>query len=224
MTNVEAANFDPLAGLQATNSPTPDRGKLGQAQFLELMITQLRNQDPFKPMESGEFLGQLAQFGTVSGIADLQNSFKQLSSSLVSNQALQASSLIGKDVLVATDGAELATNGSLSGAIDLPEDASAVKLNVYDEGGTLVRTIDLGPQPAGLASFTWDGRGQDGQPLPAGTYSLRAEATFGAQPQAVETLISTRVESVTMSPYASTLILDTADLDEVSFADVRQIS
>ena len=76
-----------------------DEGELGQEEFLRLMITQLENQDPFKPLESGEFLGQLAQFGTVSGLAELQTSFEGLASSLVSNQALQAAGLIGQSVL-----------------------------------------------------------------------------------------------------------------------------
>ena len=77
-------------------------GDLGQEDFLHLMLTQLKNQDPFKPMESGEFLGQLAQFGTVQGLAGLQTSFDSLASSLVSNQALQASSLVGRSALAAT--------------------------------------------------------------------------------------------------------------------------
>ncbi|HEU4618215.1 MAG TPA: flagellar hook capping FlgD N-terminal domain-containing protein, partial [Gammaproteobacteria bacterium] len=55
---------------ESAGAQSPD--KLGQADFLRLMITQLRNQDPFKPMESGEFLGQIAQFGTVSGIDEVR--------------------------------------------------------------------------------------------------------------------------------------------------------
>jgi hypothetical protein len=100
-----------MAGIDATTleqaglarAPTADaraNDKLGQEQFLKLMITQLNNQDPFKPLESGEFLGQLAQFGTVSGIQDLQQSFQGLAGSMQSNQALQAAGLVGRSVYV----------------------------------------------------------------------------------------------------------------------------
>ena len=77
------------------------------------MITQLKNQDPFKPMESGEFLGQLAQFGTVSGLQGLQTSFDWLATSLVSNQALQAASLVGRSALVESNVAPLTEGGKV---------------------------------------------------------------------------------------------------------------
>lgn len=220
---IEAAGFDPLDALRERTAPVSERGKLGQAQFLELMITQLRNQDPFKPMESGEFLGQLAQFGTVSGIAELKTSFEQLSGALVSSQALQASAIVGRNVLVPAETATLEAGAGLSGAVDLPENASAVTVGVYDQSGALVKTINLGAQPAGLVEINWDGRGEDSQALPAGTYTLRAEASFGAHREAVETLVSTRVDSVTMSA-ASGLMLNTSGLGQVSLADVRRIA
>ena len=91
--------IDALSGLRLEVPQAAREGDLGQEDFLHLMLTQLKNQDPFKPMESGEFLGQLAQFGTVQGLAGLQTSFDSLSSSLVSNQALQASSLVGRSAL-----------------------------------------------------------------------------------------------------------------------------
>ena len=93
---------DALGGLGLEVPQTVREGDLGQEDFLHLMLTQLKNQDPFKPMESGEFLGQIAQFGTVQGLAGLQTSFDSLSSSLVSNQALQASTVVGRSALVQT--------------------------------------------------------------------------------------------------------------------------
>ena len=80
-----------------------DQGELGQAEFFDLMVTQLKNQDPFKPMESGEFLGQIAQFSTVDGIGGLQRSFESLAGSLQSSQALQASTMVGRSVALPGD-------------------------------------------------------------------------------------------------------------------------
>ena len=108
-----------LSALQLPSSNSSSKKELGQTDFLHLMLTQLKNQDPFKPLDSSEFLGQLAQFGTVSGLAQLQTSFDGLASSLTSDQALQASGLVGRSALV--PGAEaLLANGKLSGAVDLP--------------------------------------------------------------------------------------------------------
>src|SRR6056297_990859 len=78
-----------IATRRESQSAAPS-DELGQEQFLKLMIAQFRNQDPMEPMSNGEFLSQLAQFGTVSGIGELQDSFSGLSESIHSDQALPA--------------------------------------------------------------------------------------------------------------------------------------
>jgi hypothetical protein len=72
---------------------------MGSEDFLTLMVAQLENQDPTKPLDNMQFMGQLAQFGTVSGIQELNEAFGGLSAALGSNQALQAASLVGRDVV-----------------------------------------------------------------------------------------------------------------------------
>ena len=89
-----------LENLTLKSEPEKSKDDLDQSEFLKLMLTQIKYQDPLKPMEGGEFLSQLAQFGTVSGIAALQSSFDVFASSLQSNQALQASTMVGRTVLV----------------------------------------------------------------------------------------------------------------------------
>ena len=89
-----------LAGLELKQPEKKANDELGQSEFLDLMIAQLQHQDPLNPADSGEFLGQLAQFGTVNGITELQNSFADLATSLQSSQALQASTLVGRNVLI----------------------------------------------------------------------------------------------------------------------------
>ena len=82
----------------ALQSSDKKRTELGQDAFLKLMTAQMQHQDPFKPMESGEFLGQIAQFSTVSGIQAMQESLAGLSTALTSNQTLQAANLVGRGV------------------------------------------------------------------------------------------------------------------------------
>jgi flagellar basal-body rod modification protein FlgD len=210
-----------LSGL-GLNVPVAEAKKeMGQEDFLHLMVTQLKNQDPFKPLESGEFLGQLAQFGTVQGLAGLQTSFDGLAGSLVSNQALQASALVGRSALVATSSMSVRAGQPVSGAIDLPAASGAASVVVLDVTGQPVRTLSLGSLPAGLASFTWDGLSDGGEPAPAGRYSFRAAYRDGADMVAADTFLSAPIDSVLLDPEGFSVEL--RGIGEVPFASVREI-
>src|SRR3569832_2993970 len=91
--------------------------KLGQSDFLKLMTSQLRNQDPMQPMDIGAFLGQIAQFSQVSGIQDMQASVKQLVDTLSSNQAMQASSQVGKTVVAPAESDSYTGKHAVQGAV-----------------------------------------------------------------------------------------------------------
>jgi flagellar basal-body rod modification protein FlgD len=207
----------------AQNSNSARKDKLGQEDFLMLMTTQLQNQDPFKPMENGEFLGQMAQFGTVSGIEDLQKSFSTLAGSMYSNQALQVAGLVGKTVAVESNVGHLADGGTMQGSIGIPTSASDVAVSVYDQSGALVRRMSLGPQGGGLAEFTWDGKASDGSALPAGNYQVVAEATMGDEIIALPTLIEAEVKTVSFGPNGQNTSLELAGLGNWDFSEVRQI-
>ncbi len=175
------------------------RTTLGQEDFLALMVTQLQNQDPFQPMENGEFLGQMAQFSTVSGIGDMSASLGQLAESLYASQALQASSMIGKSVLTEGNVAKLEDDAPLKGAVDLPFATSTGFVRITAPNGQVIRQISLGSRGAGLTNFEWDGIGADGTRAPAGQYLVSAGYTDNGQEAALSTLVSTRVSSVSLS-------------------------
>ena len=162
-----------------TTSSSPSNGAIQQEAFLELMIAQFRNQDPFKPMENGDFLGQLAQFGTVSGIEDLQDSFASFADSLYSDQALQASGLIGREVLIPASGGILGATGGIRGAAELPTATASMMVQITDASGQLVRRMDLGVQEAGLNYFDWDGLNDLGQRVAPGAYQVEVVAGAG---------------------------------------------
>jgi flagellar basal-body rod modification protein FlgD len=211
-----------LSGLGLAPAQAAKKDELGQEEFLNLMVTQLKNQDPFKPLESGEFLGQLAQFGTVSGLAELKTSFSELAGSLVSNQALQAASLVGRNALVASSQLTLDKAGApISGAVDLPEAGNAVRIQVSDAKGQVVRQLDLGGHGEGLARFTWDGRMADGSEAPPGTYKLAASYQAGNEIAAADTLVTAPVESVVFGPKGFTV--QVRGLGELPFSAVREI-
>lgn len=194
--------------------------EMGQKDFLTLMTAQLKHQDPFKPMENGEFLGQIAQFSTVSGIEALNKSFSSLSSSLQSNQALQAAQLVGHGVLVPAKTATVATGEVMTGAADLPASGRGV-VEVLDSAGQVVRTMDLGTQPAGLSYFQWDGLDNSGNATPTGRYQFRARVETGTSSQSADMLLVGGVSSVSLG--SNGIQLNLPGMDPVSFSAVRQI-
>lgn len=215
----------PFASLGlAQTAGSEDSSKILQEDFLELMVTQLTNQDPFKPMESGEFLGQLAQFGTVSGIDDLESSFSALASSLTSNQALQASSLIDREVWLTTEQGSLPESGPLTGALDLTAAAEQVRVGVYDNTGQLVKQLELGRQPAGQLEFAWDGLDAEGQRQPAGVYQIRAEATAAGVTEAVDVSVIAKVQGVTLGKAGEPMYLEIDGLGNVELSKIKRIS
>ncbi|KAA3627621.1 MAG: flagellar hook assembly protein FlgD [Proteobacteria bacterium] len=222
-TAIESDIFSALGLGAAQAQPTKANDQLLQEDFLKLMVAQLKNQDPMKPMESGEFLGDIAQFGTVSGIQDLQESFASLNSSVQSSQALQAAALVDRQVLVPMSRGQLESGGAISGAVELPASTSQLTLGVYDSAGALVRQISMGSQPAGLAQFQWDGLADNGTYAQPGLYQVRAETFYNGESTSATTLIEADVRSVTLGSGGRGLTVDLGVLGSVSLAQVRQI-
>jgi flagellar basal-body rod modification protein FlgD len=209
-------------GSSATNAAP---GTLGGTDFLTLMLAQLQNQDPTSPVDSNTFLTQLAQLSEVQGITSLNTNFSALSNSLTSNQALQASSLLGHQAMVSSSTATLTPGTAVTGAVNVPQTTAQVTLSITDSSGALVSQIDLGPQSAGLANFSWNGIAGNGSPAPAGTYTLTAQyagSTSGGT--AATTLVNGTVESVSMGAGSSGLTLNVSGVGSVPLSSVQQLS
>ncbi|RMG35626.1 MAG: flagellar hook assembly protein FlgD [Gammaproteobacteria bacterium] len=199
-----------------------DPSELGMQTFLKLMVTQMNNQDPFKPMENGDFLAQIAQFGSVTGLDKLNNQIQDLSASLTSGQALQAGGLVGRNVLVPVEVGQLAAGGTIEGQVELPSNSSEVTLRVYDQAGQLVREMPLGPAGAGSVRFQWDGLDDTGAYMPPGRYRMQLSAVQGDQTIDLQTQLFSRVESVNLSARDG-LTLNLQGLGPVAFSNVKQI-
>ena len=200
-----------------------DKAELGQQQFFELMVTQLKNQDPFKPMENGEFLGQIAQFSTVNGITELQNSFATLASSLQSNQALQASTMVGREVVIPSEQFVLNPGSPALVSAEVPANAQDVRVTITDAGGQIVRQAALGALDAGRAEFAWDGEMSRGSRAPAGAYRVRFDALVDGADQALESAVRARVDSVSLSKNGTPPTLNIDGYGSVAMTDVLQI-
>jgi len=211
-------------GLTRADAPKPKKSDLGQADFLKLMTTQLTHQNPMKPMENGDFLSQMAQFGTVSGIQDLQDSFKDFASSISSDQALQAASLVGRDVFAVTDEGLLDAGGQIKGAFELPGSSPSTSVKIISSTGEVVRNIDLGGHAKGRIPFKWDGLDENGVLAAPGVYKIRAEALLDGSNTVLPTEINSRVESVSMGNGKQGLQINLSGTGKVKFSDIKQIS
>ncbi|MCU7893425.1 MAG: flagellar hook assembly protein FlgD [Candidatus Thiodiazotropha sp. (ex Ustalcina ferruginea)] len=208
----------------ATNAPAKEKqqGQLGLEDFMNLLVTELTHQDPFKPMKNSEMATQVSQFATVSGIDDLNASFNELRSSLTSDQALQAANLVGRDVLVESHVGSLANGESLQGSVNLPASASNVRVMITDRSGALVRELQLGTHEAGQVAFSWDGYDDAGDYMGDGLYQVSAVANVDDAEMAPAVLVAAEVESVNLGgPGGIQLNLD--GLGQISMNDVVQI-
>lgn len=207
-------------------APPPEqrsRSELGQEDFLTLMITQFRNQDPFEPMDNGEFLGQLAQFSTVSGIESLNNSFASLSGSIQDEQALQAANLVGHTVLAVSDVGYLPDSGQINGAVEIGSAASNVQIDITNSSGELVQRLNLGEQPAGIMRFSWDGIDSSGDRAASEHYQITARVLRGNSVESAATLIESDIESVTLGQFGGGMTLNLQGGEALSLRQVYQI-
>ena len=215
-----------ISSLQSnTNLATAPKpgSKLGQDEFMKLMTTQLKNQDPFEPMDNGEFLSQIAQFGTVNGIDELKDSFSGFAASMQSNQALQATSIIGHGVLVETDTGALGNTGLMQGAAELENYSSNVAVNIYDRTGQVVNRIDIGEQLSGTVQFAWDGTTFGGNRAPAGQYRMEVEVVEGAQSYINPTLLYGNVNSLDLGGVGEEMQVNVQGLGQIPFGQINKI-
>jgi flagellar basal-body rod modification protein FlgD len=218
--------MDAIKGLGLTTAPTnkPKRNALDQEQFLKLMTTQMTHQDPTKPMQNGEFLTQMAQFGTVSGIQDLQQSFKDFAASISSDQALQATGLIGRQVSVPSNEAILSAGGRIKGSVTLNTSATNLTLKIVDPAtGEILATKSLGGHSAGPVNFEWDGIKANGNPASPGVYKVQLETIADGVNTALQPNIYAPVDSVSMANDSHGLQINIKGLGPFNFNQITQI-
>jgi flagellar basal-body rod modification protein FlgD len=144
--------------------------------FYNLLVTQLTNQDPLNPMSNSDLSAQMAQFSTASGVQSIQQSMAALTAQLAQSQGLQAANLVGHTVVFDSNSMSLGTSGGSAGGFTLSGAASDVQVQVLDSAGQTVDTVDLGALPAGVQSFSWDGKNTNGQQAAAGNYTFNVQA------------------------------------------------
>lgn len=219
-----AVNTGSLSLTGSTVTSTPTGSTMTQADFLQLMTTQLQAQDPTQPMDNSQFASELAQFSQLSATQDIDTNLQSLSSNVSSgmqaSQVLNSANLVGRQVLVPAT--TLSYSGAaVNGGVNVAS-AGDVEVQITDSTGTVVQTMDLGTQPAGLASFSWNGQDSSGAAVPAGTYNITANS--GGNSAALATYVAGSVTGVGYGGSSTGTYLQVAGIGGVPLSQVAQIN
>lgn len=192
-----------------------------QSQFLTLLVTELQNQDPTEPMDNTEMVTQLAQINMVSGISDLDDTLTSISGQIDTSQALQASALVGKGVLVDGTAIQVETGVATTYGVNLDADADTVTAVITDSDGNVVRTLDLGDLDEGIHSLSWDGLEDDGTTAPDGDYTVSISATADGAAVTATALNYATVSGVSADDSSDVELQLGSNTDSVSLSDIR---
>lgn len=192
----------------APTSPTTGSGTpvvsgpkaLGQEDFLSLLVAQLKNQNPLKPLENEAFIAQLAQFSQLEQSGKLVKLMEQNQDTQETALQFSRTSLIGHRVKLTGALVELGT-GPATVAYALDGAAASVKVTITDAAGKVIRTLSASGQSAGDQTLTWDGKDQNGLAVSQGTYGFTVSATNSqggavtATPSTIATVTGVRTDA-----------------------------
>ena len=223
--SAQAALFEKLGLNKQSDAQKANSDKLGQSDFLKLMTTQLHNQDPFAPMDNGDFIAQMAQFSTVTGIQDMNASLGKLVEEFDQARIATASNLLGHSVLVPGNIGRPDNEGELHGVLDLPEATISTQLNYVDtDTNNSLFKEDLGPRAAGLVGFKWSDIPEE---ILASNKRIKIEALIdtGNGPEQLSPSIYSKVISASVGTGETKQVLlnveDYGDLDVSSAVNFR---
>ena len=198
--------------------------------FLTLLVAQMNNQDPLNPVDNTQLTQEMAQISTVTGINNLNTTVAGLMNQLQQSAMLQSAQLTGHSVMVAGPNLTLASNTasggtaeSAVGAYSLGSAAQSVTVTITDSSGQTVKTLQFGPQGAGLQDFSWDGSTNSGTTAPVGNYqfTVQAASSGGAAVKTTTYNLQTVVGSVPQSNGTTQLMLGNGS--QVPYSAIAQI-
>jgi flagellar basal-body rod modification protein FlgD len=211
-----------------TDSAIPEaKGKniMGKDDFMKLLMTQLQNQDPLKPMDSHEFAAQLAQFSSMEQLANINKGIEGLRSGQGDDSKLQAIGMIGKHISAAGRELDLKAGQNATLTHTLDADTKPTKASIFDVTGNLVREIDLSKMEK-QAEIVWDGKDNNGVQAAPGKYTFRVQGIGrSGETQESGTELSGRVLGVEMSGKTPMLVVQTpTGTTHVALASVKQVA
>ena len=209
--------------ISADSADKTESSTLGQDEFMKLMLTQMQHQDPFKPTGNTEFIAQMAQFSSVTGIDAMRTTLDKFVADQASAKMLDAANLVGRTAMIASNEVELNTESPVVIEYTLPDSTQTTTAMISDQTGELVHRIDLGAKDRGTHLIEWDGNTTDKGKAAPGMYTVSVEYP-GTEGESVAAPLSvaTTVKSVNLGTNATNLTLSTGDGREMNITDVRK--
>ncbi|MBU2882095.1 flagellar hook assembly protein FlgD [Psychrosphaera sp. B3R10] len=198
-------------------------GQMGQEDFYTLLTTQLSMQDPLNPTSNEDMISQMTQFTMADGITGLGDKMDSLTASMTSNQALEASSLVGRNVLLNSPMAYSDGTG-FKGQVPLGSSTQNVLVEITSStGGSVI--IPYGSQQSGLMDFEWDGKDLDGNPWPPGPYEVKVTGlpNGATESESFSVLSYGNVSSVTLGQNGTGLELNIQGLGAIRLSDILAV-
>lgn len=227
--SITSVAASPLAtpALSSTSSAAMTSAAQTKDSFMQLLVAQIKNQDPTKPMTSSDMTAQMSNLNMVDGINQLNSTLTGMAGSTKSSEAVQAASLIGHSVLVPGNTMQL-TNGTAQMGLQLEQAADAVQVNILDSSGKVISTQDIGAQTAGLQNLTWDGTTNTGAPASNPPYSFTVTATQAGTSipdSAITPLAVATVNNIAMTGGVTSLNVSSAGnaLSNIALSEIYQV-
>lgn len=191
----------------AGNGPSEGQGVQLRNEFLQMMVAQIQNQDPTNPLDGAQYVTQLAQFSMVEGVEGLKVLQQKSINMMDTQQVLQSTALIDKEVMVPSQTLSQKDEQSIRGQVELTGAADLVELKVYDKNGTLVATKSWGESKPGGLDYELP-------PLPAGEYSFEVKASLAGVATTTKNYVASKVERVSL-PGTGEIMLQVAGVGDV---------
>jgi len=191
------------AGIEKPEVAKDEAALADQNVFLKLYIEQLKGQDPTAPQDTNDMVAQMSQFSSLERLTSISDQLENMATSLTSNQALSASTLVGKSILLDGNKAKV-TEGLESVQLKtvIPENSQAATLRIFDADNRLVRTATLNS-----GEYKWDKLDDDGNVLPPGEYRFAATSTNDkGEISALSTQLPMRIQGVTINGENGTVL------------------
>lgn len=201
------------------------KNALGKDDFLKLLMAQLNNQDPLKPMEHQEFSAQLAQFGSLEQLQNIHKGIESLQGGMGNEAKLSALGMIGKTVKATGNEVQLMEGQPVNLTFNTKDGINPIKAQIYSEAGKIVREMDIDSRNS-ANGISWDGKDQEGKGLPSGKYTFRVHGVNSSgQAEELGATLSGRVTAVEMNGNNPVLVVQTSSgSSKIDLAKVSAVS
>lgn len=207
----------------AVNTGKLNSGQLTQENFMKLLLTQLKMQNPLSPFDASTMMQQMSQLTGLSATTQLAQSVDVLKNNMGTSQVLEASQVVGKEVQVVSSSLQLKENAGARGSVLVPNGVNTVEVNITDNNGKVLKTLNLNAAGEGVMDFTWDGLDNEGKPVNPGFYTFSASSNVGDKPVKLATAATVKVNSVALDRANGSVIVNVDGLGGVPMANVIKI-